>query len=63
MNIFDSALDKMGEGVLDSQANNIAKTWVKDGHLDPKDQPALVAGLKILVGVLFSILAEGQDTK
>lgn len=63
MNIFDTALDEIGEGLLDTQCNNMAKSWVVDGHLNTVDQPGMVTGLKLLVGVFFSMLAEGQKTK
>jgi hypothetical protein len=60
MNIFDAALDSIGEGLLDAQTNNMAKGWVTDGHLAASDQPAMVAGLKLLITVFFSMMAEGQ---
>jgi hypothetical protein len=63
MNIFDAALDSIGEGVLDTQVNNITKSWIDDKHLDPANQADMVTGLKLLVGVFFSILAQGQNTK
>ena len=63
MNIFDAALDSIGDGLLDSQCNNMAKGWVTDGHLAATDQANMVTGLKLLVGVFFSMLAEGQKTK
>ena len=60
MNIFDAALDSIGEGLLDSQTTNMAKGWVADGHLASSDMPAMVQGLKLLITVFFSMMAEGQ---
>lgn len=63
MNIFDQAIDSLGEGILNTQVNNITNAWVLDGHLNKADQPAANKGLELLVGVFFSMLAEGQEVK
>lgn len=58
--IFTSALDKLAEGELDSQTHAVTVGWNKGGYVAAKDMPACTEGLKILVGVLFKMLADGQ---
>lgn len=58
--IFTAALDKIAEGALDSHCRDVTAGWNKAGYVAAKDMPACTAGLKIIVGVFFAMLASGQ---
>lgn len=58
--IFTTALDKIAEGALDTQCHAMVASWNKDGFVRAQDMPAATTGLKLLVGVLFAMLAAGQ---
>lgn len=59
-NLLDTAVDKIVEGVLDSQCHNFALGLAKQGVLDPKDVPAMAVGLKLLIGATVATVAKGQ---
>lgn len=59
--ILDNAIDAIARGAIDSQCQNMAEGFVKEGVLNAADVPAMTTGLKLLVGVFLGTLAKGQS--